>query len=723
MMYSQSIIRSNVEEFERREGWSPIPHTFEEVQDFTAYLKTVYSVVGGNSKSTELEVTKKLTTKRAAEIRRWVENEQALCAMDYKYWERNYAYVVDEKGTINKFTCRKSQEIFEGVVSDFDERASAIQILCGKGRQVGITTLTALYFIHKVLFVPNTLAVMASVQKEKSAEIMVKIDTAYNLCPFWLVPRRTTKSAFSNGSRISIESGMQPKGIAQGKTPTLIHISEIGLIPDPKNVIEEGLLPATHPSRNLFMVFEGTGSGNVGWFPDYWRDQKKNWPLGLARMRPVFIPWPTATDLYPEADWLREHPVPSNFYKERFDATRKHVARCESYIRNTDYLAKIAGRNYTMPLEQQWFWQFEYRQAKERHTLQQHAARLPADDYEMLTGQHDSMFDPEAIEQLESHIYEVVVNDKTGEVTKERKEKTQSYAITGHDIDAEFNPEDHDIDWDKNVFIVEWDSSRGQHYEWEMKPLLDIDEEDETSTFDRLIVYKWPVKGFNYSCGIDTADGLGKPDEDRSCISVAQNRTGSEADIQICEFTTNRLNSAQITAFAACVGAWISPYCVDPRGIKYAIEQIQAPGDTCQHQLKMMGFNNHHDPQRYDNRILSQRKSNKQGFFSTPWTVQILDTRFNEAVNGGWYIPQSRWLIEEFKTLERHERAGKASKIEHRSGSHDDRVKAAAMSYFTAHDKDVLTERAQKRYNLPEKKEKTSKAKCLGGSFNVGRWD
>jgi hypothetical protein len=42
--------------------------------------------------------------------------------------------------------------------------------------------------------------------------------------------------------------------------------------------------------------------------------------------------------------------------------------------------------------------------------------------------------------------------------------------------------------------------------------------------------------------------------------------------------------------------------------------------------------------------------------------------------------------------------------MEHRSGQHDDRVRAAAQSYFTAHDMDILTERAQQRSTPPKKK-------------------
>ena len=39
--------------------------------------------------------------------------------------------------------------------------------------------------------------------------------------------------------------------------------------------------------------------------------------------------------------------------------------------------------------------------------------------------------------------------------------------------------------------------------------------------------------------------------------------------------------------------------------------------------------------------------------------------------------------------------------MEHQSGKHDDRVRAAAQSYFTRHAFDVLAERSQKRYSQP----------------------
>jgi hypothetical protein len=492
--------------------------------------------------------------------------------------------------------------------------------------------------------------------------------------------------------------------------------SEIGIIPNPHNVIEEGLLPATHANKNLFMVFEGTGSGNVGWFPDFWKSQKRDWPE--SRMRPVFISWPLATDLYPQADWLRAHPVPEMFYERRLDATKAHITRCESYIRNTDYLAKVCGSEYRVPIEQQWFWQNEYTQAKERHSLQQHAARLPADDFEALTGVHDSVFDLETIMELEDDIYEIRTDG-----TRARKREVQYYAITGHSILEEFEPKESEIDPDKEIIHITHKNNRGDRYDWELVPLLPIDEETESYTFDRLAVFEPPQRGAQYSCGVDTAHGLGKEDEDRFCGSMTRVSTGSGCDVQACEITSNRFSPAQAVPFLAAIAAWYGQISGNYRGVKFSIEQVEGPGDTCQNQLKIMGFNWHHTPGRLDGKKVKDENKHREGWYSNRTTVPILLDRFVEAVNGGWYIPYSKWLIEELKTLERHMVDGGRDKMTHQKNKHDDRIRAAAQSYLNCHTYDDLSARAQKRYNVPQrKKTDPNKGRCMSNTFSVGSW-
>jgi len=716
-MYSDRIIQANLAEFATRHGWMPEYHTQAQIEEFKKYIDSLIKMES-NSRSSYVTLIKTISRKRKEEIRRWIENEQLLCALDSHYFESRYAYVCDEGGTIFKFKNRKSQEVYDSVIAGFDDLQVAIRLLVLKARQVGITTKTALKFLHRMLFIPHTQAVMASVQADKSELIGRILNTAYERCPWWLVPQRLPKGAFSNGSVLSIQSGMQATGIAQGWTPTLIHVSELADIPKPKKVIEEGLLRATHSTKNLFMVFEGTGGGNTGWLAETWRAAKEDFPKGLHDLCPVFIPWPMATDLYPEADWLRQFPVPENFWNKREEVTRKHVLRCELYIRNTPYLANVVGAQWKMPIEQQWFWQFNYLKACKNHSQKIWLAQMPADDFEALTGVHDSVFDVETIQEIEEHVY-----DLRGDI-KERKKPTQAYAITGDSIDDGFEPAESNIDYDKAHIRVHWKSHRGQEYDWVLVPLKPVNEDVETDCFDKLLVFEEPRPSCDYSCGIDTADGLGKEDEDRTCLSLTRNRFGDEYDYQVAEFASNRVNSAQVVGFAACVAAWYGEKSRDARGVKFCVEQVTRPGDTCQHQLKLMGFHNHHKPRRYDNKKVKDNSSKKEGWYSNVWSVPMLMTQFTEAVNGGWYRPASKWLIEELKTLERHAAAGRASKLEHRSGQHDDRVRAAAQSFFTAHDFDVLAERAQRRC-LPPKDDAPPLilVPCRLNMVGVGEWD
>lgn len=715
-MYSEKIILWNLEEFARREKWMPAYHSLEWVQQFKEDVDKL-TKSESNTKTTYISLVRPITEKYKNEIRHLILNEQALCGLDSNYFESRYAYVCDEKGQIFKFVNRMSQNVFDSVIADFDEKQVSIELLILKARQLGVTTKTVLKFLHRMLFVPHTQAVMASVQAEKSELINRIHDTIYNRCPWWLVPRKLPKKTFDNGSVLSIQSGSQATGIAQGWTPTSIHVSEIADLPNAKKVIEEGLLRATHSSRNLFLVLEGTGGGNTGWLAETWRSSKEDWPKGKSRLCPIFIPWPMATDLYPEADWVRKFPVPEMFMQKRSEATRKHVARSESYIRNTPYLAKIAGHNWRMPVEQQWFWEFNYDQAVKNHTQKIWLAQMPADDNEALTGIHDTVFEPEVLMEIEDKIYEINTDKKT------RKKPLQAYALRGDSVDTAFIISDDDprIDWEKPVIRVTWKSHRGQKYEWEMIPFLPIDEEDEKNTMDLILIYEEPQPGADYACGVDTADGLDKEDEERACASMDRVRFGSDFDYQVAELTSKRMNPAQMVPFVACMAAYYGERTHDWRGVKFAIEQIRGPGDTCQNQLKIMGFNYHHIPRRYDSKKVKDDSKSKEGWYSTNWSVPIMMTRFVEAVNNGWFEPRSRYMIEELKTLERHITSGK-SKMEHRQGQFDDRVRAAAQAFFTVHDLDDLALRAQKR-NMPKVGKSVIGGICRANSITVDAWE
>lgn len=684
-MYAQRLIDKKLREFTVDNGWEPEYHSIGQVEEFIDYIQKITKVEATSRRQT-FDMTKGLTERRMNWITRFIKNEQIICSCDENYWATRYAYICDEKGDILKFSPRESQKVFDSVVARFEDLEVAIELLVLKARQVGISTRVALKFLHRLLFLQHVQAVMASVKAEKSELIGRILNICYDRQPWWLVPAQTgerigKRMEFANGSVLSIQSGMQATGIAQGWTPTSIHISELADIPNPKKTIEEGLIPATHPTRKLLQIHEGTGGGNTGWLADTWRAAKEDFPRGLARFCPTFISWPLATDLYPGADWLKKFPIPEAW--SPMTETKKHVRRCELYIRSTDYLAAIAGANWEMPRHQQWFWEFNYRSHVKKHTQKIWFSQMPADDYEALTGKNDLVFDQEVIE----------VRDR------ERELGYDIYAITGNSIDDGFDVDPSLIDYEKERIFLNWESFRGMEYSWTLVPLLPFDERDERNAFDKLLVFEPPKEGRNYSCGIDTADGLGHEDEDRCSIVMTQSATGNYPDVQVAEFTSNRINPPQTVGFAAALGAWYGPVCRDPRGVKFCIEQRERPGDDCQLQLKLMGFNFQHVMVRYDNKKVGERYGSKEGWYSSAWSVPFLMNRFIDAVNGGWYKPNSKYLITELKDLERKITTGGKTKMEHQSGKHDDRVRAAAHSYITRHHLDALQERSTKTYN------------------------
>jgi hypothetical protein len=172
------------------------------------------------------------------------------------------------------------------------------------------------------------------------------------------------------------------------------------------------------------------------------------------------------------------------------------------------------------------------------------------------------------------------------------------------------------------------------------------------------------------------------------------------------------------------MAAWYGKKAKDPRGIKFSIEQVEGPGDTCQNQLKIMGFNYHHIPGRLDGRKIRDENRHREGWYSNKTTVPILMDRFVEAVNGGWYIPRSKWLIEELKTLERHTKDGGRDVMTHQKNKHDDRIRAAAQSYLNCHTYDDLAMRSQRRYAVPKKKANDpNEGRCMLNSISVGEED
>jgi hypothetical protein len=694
-VYSQAVIERVLSDFHREKGWRPKMRSIDEVDELVDYIDSLVDMDANSvNRYFSWKQGKRPSDERIKWIRQQIVGEQFLCFASAEYFVSRYGRIRDVQERIIKVQFRKAQKIFQKILAHYDDLQIAIQLFFLKSRQVGISTGVALYFLHRILFRSNTHAIMASAQVGQSEKLGMMIETCWSRLPFWLPPAKTVlkekEPRWANGSALSVQAGSQNVGIAQGSTPTAIHISEIADYATPKKTIEEGLFPAAHQTAALFFVMEGTGSTASPWQKEKWEYYTENWGKG-GRFQPIFIPPACAEDIYPHIDWLKAHPIPESWHP--MTETQRMKRRCELFVRSKDYLISELGAQWEMGREYQWFWECGYREAISSHSEKTFLAQNAVTPEDAFQSKWDPVFADETIEI----------------VTKEREKSYQPYAITGKTIlmgtdNKPYEPPTHEIDWDKPRIPLKWESNDGNIYRWELIPLLPFDDGEDARCFDKLLVFQEPREGADYAESIDTADGLNMPNEDRSALSMHICRSGSDRDEQVAAFTSIRANAAQMARIAAAVAVY---FCTDgdgnittsnPLGPKFIIEQTRKPGDDCQLALKIMGFLDHHLMIRYDGAgNIVETKSHKEGFYTSKWSRPMLLGKFVSAVTGGWFKPNCPILIRQLSTFVRKEKSG-ISEMTHETGQHDDNIFAAALAWFRAHHLDDESKRLALKY-------------------------
>jgi hypothetical protein len=700
-MYSEKIIQSSCDDFARREGWMPEFHSIDQVDEFVAYIDTIAVDHSNTSRRSFFWKDKRPSDQRVKWINRWITNERFCCFASAEYFATRYGRIRDAEERVIHFNHRLAQRIFHNALAECDDLQIAIQLFILKARQLGISTVVALYFLHRILFRSNTYAVMASVQAQQSEKLAAMIDLTWSRLPFWLPPPKTILKAkeprWANGSALSVQSGNQEVGIAQGTTPTCLHISEIGDYTNPKRTLEEGLFPACHPTKSLFMVLEGTGATSTTWQREKWDYYSANYGKG-GRFRPFFIPPACAGDLYPHEDWLRAHPIPPLW--EPSEECRRMRRRGELFVKSTDYLWKVLGQHWEMDREFMWYWECLYEEAIASHSERQFLAQYAPTPDDAFQSENDPVFSKETISI----------------VTKARQKIYKAYAITGKSVlvgneNHPYQPPIELIDPNEFPIRLTWEANDGNVYDWELVPLKAFDDSTDEACFDKLLIYEAPEVGAEYAVAIDTAHGLNTPNEERSALSVHKDGHGTDPDVQVASFTSIRISSPQMARIAAAVAVL---YGTDGNGtvtsanpliVKFVIEQVRKAGDECQHQLKIMGFLDHHIMHWYDSKgNIDPNKGTKEGWRTTAWSRSILIDRGIEAINTGWLQVNNPVALRELNTFERKHKGQQGKPFcEHAEGSCDDNLFSLFMGWTTLHDLENTAVRIARKYTPPKK--------------------
>ena len=160
--------------------------------------------------------------------------------------------------------------------------------------------------------------------------------------------------------------------------------------------------------------------------------------------------------------------------------------------------------------------------------------------------------------------------------------------------------------------------------------LMSNEEDFFTSLDGKLSVFEKARKGYDYSIGVETGNGVGTP----SVFSVMRIGNENEPCVQVAEYMSHDEIQMDFAENIRKVSYLYQAVCKDLRGPMLVIEQISVPGDTVQAQLKIMGLTRFY-------KAVNSKGIKRDGWYSTKFSGPIMMDRFKAAVKEGWYNPKS----------------------------------------------------------------------------------
>ena len=607
----------------------------------------------------------------------FIRNEMLMSAISFPYWYYRYFFIAPkEGGTPIRPEVQIAQSIFLDILADLDEKNLPKLILALKGRQLGISTITEGIILWHDLFRKGIKSVISSAEQEKSEQLSGMIDVGIESLPQWMKPvidRDNIKEGkiFGGGldNTLLIQHGAMTKGIARGNTPQIAHISEVSHYPNPVVSIESSLLKAMHENAHTFIVLESTPRKRDDWFHGYWKFNKEGMKTGNNRFVCMFLPWFCGIDKYPTKDWLRNHPPPREWVPKR--ETVEQAAKAALYVASTALLRKHFGEGWTMPIHQQWFWEFSFVEAsRDEASFRSWMSEMAADDETCFVSKNWSVYSRETIASIRAGLSPTWTD----------------YAFSGSGIEPRY----HLTSWHDPkapTEKVQWKTIEDQDRTWTFTPLR----EEPDDTF-YLRVWEKPVRGYNYTVGVDPSGGGGR---DNASIDVLRVGRNGEPDVQVAQFYCPNISPSELPPFVQAVSLWYGRW-MEPMAEAYLAPETQVNlGDPITWQLQKEGYTNFHRNRRYD--TVDKGASNRLGWVTSYTSRQLMLDAQKLAIESGWLHVNSERTLDELEGQEGEETEAGKTRFDHSSSTHDDSIFSLGIAYFVSHDEETLSMRQSGR--------------------------
>lgn len=656
-MYSAARTQLKVDDASKRLGFRLERHSHAACQRARTYFEEL-AVVERNDAGLVKHV--RLRRPLRKDEKKWIQNERALCALDFRYWDSRYAYIRGYDGQLIVAQPNIGQRILIDLWAEMEEEYRAIAVQVNKARQLGLSTITEKAVAHRVQFVPSTAAIVGSADEDKSYLMSQMMERCWANQPWFLLPFVTdyNKGDYigfkGTGSSVSIQHGSQRGGIGRGYTPNVAHLSELCEYQRPQDLVDAALLKAMHESPWMFLVLESTAMGRHNWWHETWLYNKENWEDRTARLRPVFLPWYVGSDIYPTPGWIRAHPIRSGWEPDQL--TVSHANRARNYVRSSDILRRYMGDDWEMPLEQMWWWEVNRKEYARKGELAQFYSECPADDEECFQSTAVSVFDLDLIADY-----------------RERTSKLPLgvFGLEGPDVMPHLLPAKRDIDLDMPPIDI-----RGRY---RLVPLKWRRRISPNSELGKIFIWELPENNEEYGFGVDMSDGVGL---DRTVVEIMRKGTIDRNDAQVLEFASPYINSHELPPFCHALGLLYSTWKGDRLQQPKMVIECNGNGETTQLELRKMGWSNFHQWLRYDSKKLNSSRASKLGWYTTGWSRPLVVDWLTFYIRAERMEINSPWFVSEMSDFERDEDAqvAKAAK-----GGHDDRLMALGIVLVSLH--------------------------------------